>query len=461
MHPAVRKHAAVSGHVKVSRSYLSAVRGAGFAGILSASVFALGCGNAYRPVVASISPVGPASQPQKYAVAVANNGLMTIIDFAGDTIMSTAQTSANPSYFAIGVSGDGYVLHCKPYDPALPGTPCSGLIDGVSISDRLRTQDVVQATLSTSATPATLTAGANYIYVTQPGRSSVAVLNANGNAGLGPTANTEIPVAANPVYVVNRQGATRVFALSQGNTLTGNGVATPIQVSTNTSLTPVTVGVNPVYGVLNPDTRRAFVVNKGSGTVSVINTQTGVLDTNSSFTGTIPVGDSPVWAETADNLNELLVLNQGSGGAAGTLSLINIPLCNPIATGSSTCDANNPTDAVGFGQVVKTIPVGINPFMVTVLQDQNKAYVSNQGNSTVGSQTISVIDLNTMLKIKDIPITGTPTWIAATGGTPTGKVYVLCKDTDRVTVIYTDTDTAQTQTLNIGGLGVSLRVTAQ
>ncbi len=34
-----------------------------------------GCGNTYRPVVTAINPVGPAGQPQKYAVAVSNPNL--------------------------------------------------------------------------------------------------------------------------------------------------------------------------------------------------------------------------------------------------------------------------------------------------------------------------------------------------------------------------------------------------
>lgn len=452
MHPAVRKHTIVSSNLS------SVVRTIGRASLFGGALLLSGCGNTYRPVVASISPVGPASQPQKYAVAVADSGLLSIIDFSGDTVMSTAQTSANPSYFAIGLSGDGYVLHCTPYNPAtpLPSGPCNGLIDGVSISDRLRTQDVVQATLSSNATPSVIVPGANEIYVTQPGRSSIAVLNANGNSGLGPTANTEIPVAANPVYVVNRQGAARVYAVSTGASSATPGIATPIQVSSNTSLGSIPVGANPVYGVLNADTRRAFIVNKGSNSVSVINTQTNLLDVNSAFTGTIPVGSNPVWADTADLVNEMVVLNQGNGSTPGSISLVNIPLCNPLTTATTTCDANNPTDAVGFGNVVATIPVGVNPFMVTVLQDQNKAYVSN-----TGSNSISVINLNTMTKIKDIPVNGQPTWIAATSGNPTGKVYVVCKNTDQVTIIYTDTDTAQKQTVAIGGLGVSIRVTQQ
>ncbi|MBS1815591.1 MAG: YncE family protein [Acidobacteria bacterium] len=428
------------------------LRAAGAASSLAAAFVLAGCGNPYRPVVASISPTGPASQPQKYAVTVAKSGVLSVIDFSGDTVMSTAQTSANPSYFAMGLSGDGYILHCD--DPASPN--CNGLIDGVSVSDRLRTKDVVQASLVADAKPNQIFPATNYIYVTQPGRSSVAVLNATGNTGLAPTALTELPVAANPNFVITRNQAPRVYVLS-GAATGPTGTVTPIQISNNTTITPVSVGQHPVYGVMNADYRRAFVMNEGSGTVSVINMQTNTLDMSSTLpTGTIPVGSNPVWADIADSTNVLAVLNQGSGTTPGSLSIINIPLCNVITNPTSTCDPSNPSDAVGFGTVLRTVPVGINPFMVSILQDQNKAYVSN-----TGSDSISVIDLTTMTKIKDIPVNGHPTWIAATNGNPTGKVYVICNNSDQLTIIYTDTDTAQTTTIPIQGTGVSVRMSAQ
>ena len=34
----------------------------------------IGCGNTYRPVVSAINPVGPAGQPQKFAVAISTTG---------------------------------------------------------------------------------------------------------------------------------------------------------------------------------------------------------------------------------------------------------------------------------------------------------------------------------------------------------------------------------------------------
>jgi DNA-binding beta-propeller fold protein YncE len=258
------------------------------------------------------------------------------------------------------------------------------------------------------------------------------------------------------------------------------------------------VGVNPVYGVMTADGNRAFILNKGSGTVNVINVINNGPDV---ATPVIPVqpppttpptppatlGLNPVWADLSPLTNQLVVLNQGDGVHPGTLSIINIPLCSAASPAANpTCNQANPIDAVGFGQVLATVPVGINPVMVSVLQDGTKAYVANQGvicPANAGSSctnvegSVSVVNLvsgqvsatipavSATAATSDINTTpgsayGHPTTIAATTGTPTGKVYVTSSDNKFMTVIATDTDTVETH-VNLQGLGVRVVVTAQ
>jgi len=76
----------------------------------AAALSTVGCGVQYRPVVSAIGPVGPAGQPTKYAVAVSSPsttspGLVTVVDFSGDTVLSTPQIQTNPSYFQLGTNG--------------------------------------------------------------------------------------------------------------------------------------------------------------------------------------------------------------------------------------------------------------------------------------------------------------------------------------------------------------------
>ena len=437
-----------------------------------------GCGATYRPVVNAINPVGPATQPQKYAVAIssqcspesappcATNGLVNIVDFSGDTLLSTPSILPDPAYFAIGSSGaSGYVLHRN------------GQIDAFSISNTLQTRDITQAALasgaidsSTTKTP-TIFAGTNAIYTTETGANTQAI--AVMTAATPPALQQEFKTP-NPVYTVGRPGSARVYTLGQGAT-PGTSLGTALAIdagssaATSTVSNTITVGVQPVYGIMNSDTRRAFVLNKGDGTVSVINTQTNALDNSAALpSGTITVGANPIWADTANSINELAVVNAGDGVTNGSLSILYIPLCTAITvTGNGTCDPNNPVDAVGFGTSLTAapVPVGVNPVMVAVLQDAKKAYVANAGDGTV-----SVIDLTTFTKIATIDLNATLAatgvkfadlnYIAATSGTPTGKVYVTAAHSQKMAIISTNTDTVTTS-IPLQGYGISVLVTVQ
>ena len=226
---------------------------------------------------------------------------------------------------------------------------------------------------------------------------------------------------------------------------------------------------------MTADTRRAFILNKGSNSVSVINAQTNALDSFSAAAspGTINVGVAPVWADFAPTRNEMLVANQGDGTTNGSVSIVNIPLCTATTvTSNPNCDVNNPVDAVGFGQVLATIPVGVNPQQITVLQDGTLAYVSNAGNTAAGiNGSVSVINLNTQTVIATIGATagtdpndglihGHPGFIASTTGQPTGKVYITAPDSTDMTVLRTDTNAVQTH-VPLQSKGIMVRVNAQ
>jgi YVTN family beta-propeller protein len=196
-------------------------------------------------------------------------------------------------------------------------------------------------------------------------------------------------------------------------------------------------------------------MNKGDGTVSVINSQANQADAvPAPAVNPIPVGTSPIWADLAPTRNELVVANEGDGTSKGSVSIINIPLCSAAALpGNPTCDVNNPIDANGFGQVLATVPVGVDPQMVAVLQDGSRAYVINKADSTV-----SVVNLTTNTVTATIPLPATPhpTFIAAINGTPTGKVYVTSPESDQMTIIRTDTDIVET-TIPLQGKGIMVR----
>jgi YVTN family beta-propeller protein len=469
---------------------------------LAAALVTIGCGNQYRPVVSAIGPVGPAGQTTKYAVVVATPspgtsapGLLTDVDFSGDTVLATPQLLSNPSYFQIASNGsEGYALNAQGSMDFFPLTSPGTLI----------TSSITETTLPVDAAPVSITeltpaSGIPTVFIPQAGTNTIAALNAS-SAALYDTVGIEAG-GTNPVYVVGAASAPRVYAISQ-NAPGSNGQVDALETVSTTSLSDsarIPVGIKPVYGVMTTDDRRAFILNQGSGTVSVINVISNALDT---FLPTITIpqivipgggtmAPNPVWADLDPTESQFVVLNQGDGVHPGTLSIISIPLCNPAApNGNPNCVASNPVDAAGFGQIIATAPVGINPTMVSVMQglDGNTpaAFVINQfdnscaptidGSSSVVNGSVTVVNLQTGLITATICgvsgnaatvaangtsnlIFGHPNSISATGGEPTGKVYVTSSDNTYLSVIYTDTNSVTTH-IPLQGMGLRVLVTA-
>ena len=389
--------------------------------------------------------MGPAGQPTKYAVAISTTGpntpgLVTFVDVSGDTVLITANIGVDPYYLIVDSTGTtGYTLNRDT------------TVNSFDISPALLSSKVLQTTLLAGANPVSIFPEGAYTYIAEPGRNAIANLQ-----GTPPVLKQEFGIT-NPTYVVGIANAPRVYALGQDNA--GNGQVTTIETASNTpDDTIIPVGKNPVYGVMTADGKRAFIMNKGDGTVSVINSQTNQLDVvPSGSTNPIPVGTAPLWADLAPTRNELVVANAGDGTSPGSVSIIRIPLCSATTIpGNPNCDATNPVDANGFGTVLATIPVGVNPTMVGVLQDGTRAYVVNQKDSTV---SVINLDTNTVTAVIPVPATVHPNYIAVTSGKPTGKVYVTSPESSNMTIIRTDTDSVST-VIPLQGKGTSVRVTA-
>ena len=479
-----RTPAAASFFSQISRTAFA------FASASIAIIALAACGNNYRPVVSSINPVGPAGQPTKYALAVSSTGattpgLVTFVDFSGDTIVNTTLIGVNPQYFNLAASGfEGYTLNGD------------GTLTSFSVSSSLLASQVLQTTLYPNSKPVSIYSQGTFLYIAELGRNAIAELS-----GLPPAIQQELPTGPNTttnntIYTVGVGSSPRAYALVEGTSLTSNGTAVPIEVASNTTDTPIPVGVAPTYGVMTADSRRAFILNKGSNNVTVINAQSNALDTfnlNGTVNNTIPVGIAPVWADFAPTLSELLVLNQGATTSpcadgvtlgCGSVTIISIPLCSSTTvTTNPNCDAANPIDATGFGQVLANIPVGVNPVMIGVLQDGSQAFVANAGAPATASNpescllpaanrmpncSVSVINLTTNTVVATLPFIastnesdtyghGHPNYIAVTTGTPTGKAYVTAGDSNDISIIRSDIDALLTH-LSLQGSGVSVRV---
>ncbi len=270
----------------------------------------------------------------------------------------------------------------------------------------------------------------------------------------------EIAVAPAVVALAAAPTSQRVYAVSQGATgsgaawgacatpasVTANGEADGIDTTTNAVTSRIPVGICPVFGLTTPDGLRTFVLNRGSGTVTVINAQQNSLDTAFSPTGTIPVGAGPVYAAYFPQRALLVTANYDSG----TVSFINVPI------------DQYGNDAPGFGTVIKTVSVGSYPAALSILGDGSRVYVALQGDPATPTSTgaIAVVNATSFNLQNTIPVPGHPRSIASTYNNPVGKVYVVAPDSQLLTILRTDTDTISAQ-VQIQGCGVDVHTNYQ
>jgi YVTN family beta-propeller protein len=454
--------------------------GAAFA----AAVTIAGCGNSYRPVVTPVNPSGPASEATMYAVAVSapstSTGYVTIIDWSGDSIMDYVSIGASPLNFVLDeTAAYGYTFNRD------------RTLTNFSISTTLQAKDITYSTLSTSANPVNFTAPSSGLWATDLDGNKVNIFS-----GSPESITTSIPVAPTPVLIAGSPtlSGQREYALSQNfndstgvscntsPTTQGNGVLTPIQISTKTTETTIDVGKCPVYAVQTPDNERLFVLNRGDDTISVINTINSATNSCTPFqnragqwitchpTIQLPTGSGPVFAEYNSTKQQLIVANYDGG----TISVIDVPVdeygndANTYANGTS-CSTYAACGAVtsGFG-TIHTVKVGSTshpyPASVTVLYDGTRAYTANQGDdSGAGNGTVTVVNLSSYTVEKTLDVVGHPRTVVSAQNSTVAKVYAASPDSPYITVIKdtgTSSDAVDT-TIRVEGKVVDVRVTTQ
>ncbi len=455
--------------------------------LLAVASASIGCGNRYRPVINPISPTGPAgtpgngfalvlAQPVERAPASAGTpcpallppasgaptgvlyaqpSVATLVNFSGDSIIAQASAGYGPLTSAISSSGgEVYSLNCD------------GTISGIPLDITLQSNNITTSTLFSNAGTANSGTPVQINMVVQNSSVYVVDLNRTPNsvgalrAGSPPTLLQEIPVAPSPIALAASPTSQRVYAISQGatgsnvtfgqcatpNASTGNGEVDGIDTSTNAVSSRLPVGNCPVFGLTTPDGLRTFVLNRGSGTITVINAQADAIDTAFNGTGTIAVGAGPVYAAYFPGRSLLVTANYDSG----TVSFLSVPL-----------DSFG-NDAPGFGTVLKTVSVGAFPAALSILGDGSRVYVALEGDpaSPTASGSIAIVNATSFNLQNTIAVPGHPRAIASTYNNPAGKVYVVAPDSQLLTILRTDTDTISAQ-LGIQGCGVDVHTNYQ
>ncbi len=442
---------------------------------LVAAVLIAGCGAGYRPVVTPINPSGPAAQPTSLAAVVSapsptSPGVATIIDYSGDTIVAQSPIGPGPVTFTVDETGSvGYTLNSD------------GTLTNFPVSSTLQAKNVVFSTLPTSALPVSLFSPSAGLWLADLNGNLADVLT-----GSPATFKLSIPVAPTPVITVGPGIAgERNYVIAQGNSLGGNvtsgvqcntapttgpaGEADGIEVASNTVSSKIPLGSCPVFGIETPDTRRLFVMNRGSDTVTVINSQNNTLDACTPFVNqngqtvtchpTLPLSTTavtatgitppngtagmsavagPVYAEYNPTTSQLIVANYDGS----SISVIDVSL-DEFGNDSQT-----------FGTTF-TIPVGTNPASVTALYDGSRAYTANQTDGTV-----TIVNLTSHTVEKTLPVNGHPRTVVSTQNSLYGKVYVASPDSPYLTIVRTDQDIVDTTVLVQGNI-VDVRVSTQ
>jgi DNA-binding beta-propeller fold protein YncE len=445
------------------------------------AMLAAGCGNQYRPVITPIQPTGPAAEPTADVVVVsqpgfnplpagnvgpcqtgvtyANPSIISLIDFSGDSIMNQADGDYGPLTFSLEPGG------ANVYAPNCDGTLTTAQATTASLLTKNVQDSTVPLTTGSYLTN-TLLAGTN-LYVTESGPG----LNCNATncvaqlTGSPEGLKQEIPVAPSLINLTGYSTGERVYAISQGNSsggtqpawgdcanpssVTVDGEADAIETSTNTISARLPLGICPVYGFQTPNELRNFVMNRGSGTVTVINTQLNAID---SAHPSITVGAGPVYADYYQTGQVLVTANYDGN----SISIISVSL-DVYGNDSST-----------FGTVLATVPVGPHPVEVSVLQDGSRVYVANQGDIatcipggvSTGCGSVTIVNLQDYSVEQTIPLTSNPHAIASIYNYPEGKVYVASQNSPYLTVIRTDTDIISA-TPEMQGNIVDMHVNAQ
>jgi YVTN family beta-propeller protein len=452
-------------------------------GLCALGGLVVGCGAGYRPVITPINPSGPGSQPGSFAAVVStpsptSAGVVTVIDYAGDTVVAQAPIGPNPSSFSMDeTGGNGYTVNSD------------GTITNFPISSQLQQKFVQYTTLPTTSNVVNLFSPSATLWAADLDKSVSDVLT-----GIPATFKLAVPVASTPLLVMGPAVlGQRNYAITQGfNDASGVscnvaprsvgslGEADAIETSTYTVSARIPLGKCPVYAVQSFDARRLFVLNRGDDTVTVINSQNNTLDACTPFqnqdgqlvnchpslplslsavstinagcagstlppcggppNGTAGMTDiaGPVYAEYNAVTQQLVVANYDGG----TISVIDVSL--------DVYGNDSPTFGTTF-----TIPVGTNPASVTVLNDGSRAYTANQADGTV-----SVVNLASHTLTKTLPVNGHPRTVVSTQNSIFGKVYAASPDSPYLTIIRTDQDIIDATVLIQGNI-VDVRTSTQ
>lgn len=383
----------------------------------ASTIFALvlictSCGDYFRPVAFPVVPTQPNPEFNHVAVVLTTNGTnnpgaSTTIDVSGDSDVSQATVGLVPVHAALVASATKVYV-------------ANRLDDTISEFGPTSPTPVTTISLPAGSAPAFVNTTENTtVYVANSGNNTVVSISTSDNA----ITNT-VQVGTNPISLAETPNAFKLYATNAGSTTVAGSVSSinPADLSLNPPLIASAVApwTTPVWAVARNDSQRVYVLDKGSGYVSAINTA------NDTVVGTASVGVG------ADYIIYDLVLNR-------------VYVTNPVA--GTLTSLNAATDALSATTV--TIP---NAVAVAALGDGSRVYVSSAAVSgkTVSSQ-VTVLKSPDLSVKTTVPLTSVPvssacteqTWsdLSIAAAADYSRVYVANCDAGNIAIIQTSNDT--------------------
>lgn len=219
-----------------------------------------------------------------------------------------------------------------------------------------------------------------YVYVTNRKDGTISVISTSENE-----VTDTVKVGNDPMGIAVGVGGAYIFVANRfDNTVS---IVTASGDEDNNVLTTIQVGEQP-YGIAtDPDGEYVYVTNYGDSTVTVF-----------SFTEdpvSIEVGQGPMGIAT-DKAGEYVYV---ANSLDNTLTVINVEGDNR--------DTDDEDEDLDDNQVVKTISVGMGPWGVSVLNNMDLVYVTNNSGNTV-----TVMDALEMAVTATIGVGSSPMGIA-------------------------------------------------
>jgi len=384
-----------------------------FAAILLVVLIEASCGDYYRPVAFPILPTPPNPALTHIAVVITGNGInnpgaSTTIDVSGDSAVSQSSVGIMPAH-ALLAGGGTSVFVANRAD------------DSLSLFSPSIATPVITLSLPAGSAPAFLASTEiATVYVANSGNNTVSAISTANNV----LANTVL-VGGSPVAMAEMPNGQKLYVAmvaANGGTASVASINS-IDKSVNAPVAPSATApwTSPAWVVSRSDGQRIYVLDKGSGFVSAIDTYGDIV------VGAATVGVGADYMAYEPTLNRLYVTNPVTG------------VLTSLDTSNDNLTAMTATVA--------------NAISVAPLPDGTRVYVASATvsgaapNQTVAS-SVTVLNTSNLSVKSKVPLTSTKlscasmTWsqLSIAAAADSSRVYVGNCDAGQTSVIQTSND---------------------